>query len=332
MKLESKDKSILFSTTEIPDIFFTEYLSCANGDFVKIYLCLVFLAKYDKDIKVTDLSKKLNIPFNIIQAGLTFWEENGVITKKPTGYVLNSLQEIELHKSFTPNLTLTPDAIKNNAKNEYRAKAIESINNLYFQGIMSPSWYSDIDLWFKKYEFDEQVMVALFDYCFGKSALHKNYVQTVADAWSKNNIKTYNDLENYYQKYDNMNKIKKTISKKIGRYTALTEFEEEYIEKWIVDYNYNLDIINIALKKTTSKANPSFDYVDKLLSDWHDRNLKTSAEVEGFLANYKTQTKNIKELEKKTTNYNNYTQRQYDNLNELYANQRTEVGSQKSEI
>ena len=320
MKLESKDKSILFSTTEIPDVFFTEYLSCANGDFIKIYLCLVFLSKYDKDIKINDLSKKLNIPFNIIQAGLNFWEENGVITKKPTGYVLNSLQEIELHKSYTPNLTLTPDTIANNAKNQYRAKAIESINNLYFQGIMSPSWYSDIDLWFKKYEFDEQVMVALFDYCFGKSALHKNYVQTVADAWSKNNIKTYNDLENYYQKYDNMNKIKKTISKKMGRYTALTQFEEEYIEKWIVDYNYNLDIINIALKKTTSKANPSFDYVDKLLSDWHDRNLKTATEVEGFLADYKTQTKNIKDLEKKTTNYNNYTQRQYDNLNDLYAN------------
>ena len=106
----------------------------------------------------------------------------------------------------------------------------------------------------KKYEFDEQVMVALFDYCFGKSALHKNYVQTVAEAWSKNNIKTYNDLENYYQKHDNMNKIKKAICKKLGRYTALTEFEEEYIEKWILEYGYDLNVINIALKKTTSKS------------------------------------------------------------------------------
>ena len=34
------------------------------------------------------------------------------------------------------------------------ASAIEAINNMFFQGIMSPSWYSDIDLWFKKYEFD----------------------------------------------------------------------------------------------------------------------------------------------------------------------------------
>lgn len=321
MKLEYKDKSILFSHTEIPDIFFTEYLSCANGDFIKIYLCLVFLSKYDKDIKITDLSKKLNIPFNIIQAGLTFWEENGVITKKPTGYILNNLQEIELHKSYVPNLTLTPEAIQNNAKNQYRAKAIESINNLYFQGVMSPSWYSDIDLWFKKYEFDEQVMVALFDYCFSKSALHKNYVQTVADGWSKNNIKTYNDLEIYYQKYDNISKIKKSIAKKLGRYTAFTEFEEEYIEKWILEYNYNLDVINIALKKTTSKANPTFDYFDKLLTDWHDRKLKTPSDVEAFLADFKAKNKNIKELEKKT-NYNNYNQRKYDNLNELYANKK----------
>ena len=50
MKLESKDKSILFSTTDIPDIFFTEYLSCASGDYIKIYLCLVFLSKYGVSI------------------------------------------------------------------------------------------------------------------------------------------------------------------------------------------------------------------------------------------------------------------------------------------
>ena len=36
---------------------------------------------------------------------------------------------------------------------------------------------------------------ALFDYCFNRSALHKKYVQTVAEAWSHNKIKTYNDLE-----------------------------------------------------------------------------------------------------------------------------------------
>ena len=41
----------------------------------------------------------------------------------------------------------------------------------------------------------------------------------------------------------------------------------------MLDYNYSMDIIEIALKKTTSKANPSFDYLDKLLTDWNDRKL-----------------------------------------------------------
>ena len=321
MKLEKNDKSILFSNTQIPDVFFTEYMSEANGDFIKVYLCILFLTKYDKDIKINDLSKKLNIPLQTIQASLTYWEEKGVLTKKVNGYIVNNLQEIELHKLYSPNLTLSEEDIKKNKDNQYRAKAIECINNMYFQGIMSPAWYSDIDLWFKKYGFDEQVMISLFDYCFNKSALHKNYVKTVAEAWNKNNIKTYEDLEAYSQKTEKMNKIKKDIAKKLGRYSPLTQFEEAFIEKWVVDFGYDLNIINIALKKTTSKANPSFDYLDKLISDWHDRNLKTEADVNNFLSEMKQKKKNVKQLEKQT-NYNNYEQRNYDNLDNLYANKK----------
>ena len=40
-------------------------------------------------------------------------------------------------------------------------------------------------------------------------------------------------------------------------------------------------------KKTTSKANPNFEYLDKLLTDWHDRSLKTPNEVQSFLTQMK---------------------------------------------
>ena len=48
MKLEQNDKSLLFSSTDIPDVFFTEYLSLADGNYVKVYLYLLFLSKYNK--------------------------------------------------------------------------------------------------------------------------------------------------------------------------------------------------------------------------------------------------------------------------------------------
>lgn len=319
MKLEQNEKTFLFSVTEIPDVFFTEYLSQSSGDFIKVYLYILFLSKYNKEIKLNDLSKKLDLQLKTIQEALKYWEELGVITKKTTGFIINDLQEIELHNLYTPKLTSSPEDVAKNAKNKYRAKSIETINNSFFQGMMSPSWYNDIDLWFNKYGFDEQVMIALFNHCMERSALHRNYVQTVADGWAKNNIKTFTDLDNYYQKQEMLNKIKKTIANKLGFARPLTQYESAYVEKWIVDFSFSLDVIEIALKRTTSKSNPNFDYLDKLLTDWHDRGFKNSTDVQNFLAEMKKKNKNIKELEKKS-GYNNYEQRKYDNLDSLYAN------------
>ena len=319
MKLEQSDLSLLFSSTNLPDIFFTEYLSQISGDALKVYLYMTFLAKYNKDIRLNDLSKKLELPLKTIQDSIKYLEEQTLITRKNTGYILNNIQEIELHKLYNPKVTSSPEELEKISQNKHRAKAIDSINNQFFQGIMSPSWYSDIDLCLKKYSFDEEVMIALFQYCFNRSALHRNYIQTVAEAWFKNDIKTYNDLDKYYQKQEKLNTLQKTISKKLGLTRHLSQYEEGYIEKWNIDYGYNLDVIELALKKTTSKANPNFDYLDKLLTDWHDRNFKTTNDVQNFLLQMKEKNKNIKTLEK-NTGYSNYDQRNYNDLNNFYAN------------
>lgn len=319
MKLEQNEKPLLFSETTIPDIFFSEYLSNLPGDYLKIYMYLIFLSKYGKDVKLNDLSKKLNIPLKTINEGMKFLEENKLITKKTTGYIIVDLQEATLHNLYTPNLTMSKEKVAQTAKNKSRSKVIEHINNMYFQGIMGPSWYNDIDLWFTKYNFDEQVMIALFDYCYNRSAMHRNYVQTVAEAWSSNKVKTWNDLDTYYQKQEGMNKIKKSICKKLGKRNGLTQYEEAYIENWILNFGYDMNIIEIALKRTTFKQNPTFEYINSIISDWHERNLKTPSEVEAFLEQRKKQEKSTKDL-KAQVQKANYDQRQYDNLDFLYAN------------
>ncbi len=319
MKLEQNDLSMLFSSTNLPDVFITEYLSEAPGDYIKVYLYMLFLSKYNKDIRLNDLSKKIAVPLNIIQEAIKYWEETEVITKKGTGYIVNNIQEIELNKLYSPKLTVSKETVQNMEKDKSRSNAIEAINSMFFQGIMSPSWYSDIDLWFKKYEFDEEVMISLFRYCFEKSALHKNYVKAVADAWHGNNIKTFSDLEEYDENNEKIKKTKKSISKKLGLTRNLTQYEEAYIEKWLQEYKYNLEVIDLALKKTTSKSNPNFDYIDKIITDWHDRKLLNSDDVKNYLLEFKNKTNQIKELEKKTS-YQNYDQRNIDNFDKFYAN------------
>ncbi len=319
MKLEQNEKPLLFSQTSIPDIFFSEYLSEFPGDYIKIYMYLIFLSKYKKDVKLNDLSKKLNIPLKIINDALKNLEEKGLLIKKTSGYIIVDLQEVTLHNLYSPNLTISKEKIEQNAQNKSRSKAIEHINNTYFQGIMGPSWYNDIDLWFKKYRFDEQVMIALFDYCYNRSAMHRNYVQTVAEAWASNKVQTWNDLDKYYEKQERLNKFKKVIAKKLGKHNGLTQYEEAYIENWVLNFGYDMDIIEIALKRTTFKQNPTFEYINNIITNWHDRNLKTPSEVTAFLEQRKKQEKNTKDLKNKV-NKANYEQRNYENLDFLYAN------------
>ena len=313
MKLESVNESLMFSQTSLPDIFFTEYFSQASSDAIKVYLYLLFLSKYSKEIKINDLAKKLELPLKTIQDSVKYWENEGLLLKKTSGYELTNIQELELRKLYNPRISLSPEAIQKTAQNQYRAKAIENINNEFFQGVMPPSWYGDIDLWFSKYSFDEEVMIALFRYCFERSALHKNYIQTVAEAWANNNIKTFSDLDKYYERQEALSKIYKTISRKLGLNRQLSQYETAYIDKWVIDFGYDLKIIEIALKKTTAKTNPSFDYIDKLISSWHERNLKTPESIEKFILDSKQKNKDIKSFEKKN-GYNNYNQRSYDDF------------------
>ena len=122
---------------------------------------------------------------------------------------------------------------------------------------------------------------------------------------------------------EKMKNIKKIIAKKLGKHGGLTQYEEAYIENWILDFGYDMNVIEIALKRTTYKQNPTFEYINSVISDWHERNLKTPDQVEAFLEQRKKQTKDLKEMKSKVSKAN-YEQRQYDNLDFLYANNVTD--------
>ena len=98
MKLENSEKHMMFNITQIPDIFFSEYLGNMPGDYLKIYLYLSFLSKYSKDVKVNDLSKNLTLPVNVISDGMKYLEDNKLILRKPQGFIILSLQEKMLNE------------------------------------------------------------------------------------------------------------------------------------------------------------------------------------------------------------------------------------------
>ena len=56
-----------------------------------------------------------------------------------------------------------------------------------------------------------------------------------------------------------------------------------------------------------------------MISDWHERDLKTVADIQSYITASKQKQANIKDL-KKQTNYNNSHKRNYENFDNIYAN------------
>ena len=317
MKLESKEKPVLFSYTEIPDIFFTEYMQMASGDCVKVYFYMVFLANYNKEININEIAKSLALQYSTVEKAIQFWEEQGLIIKIPTGYSLANIQEIELAKLYNPKISSSPEDMKKTEKSKERAHTVECINNQFFHGVMSPSWYPDIDMLFEKYGFDDQVMFTLFNYANDNGGLHLKYITTVADGWYKCNIRTLDDLENYFEKREKINGLKREISKTLRLNRPLNAFEEEKIEKWNQEFGYGMDIINLALGRSTNTANAGFAYFDKILTDWHNKEYKTISDIQNHLN--ASQKNKVKKSDSIPNNYE-FTQSTFDSLNLLYDN------------
>ena len=80
-----------------------------------------------------------------------------------------------------------------------------------------------------------------------------------------------------------------------------------------------MPIIELALKKSSSMNTISFNYFDKVISDWHSKGLSTVNEIQTYQASIKDKDKRVKQIEQKALNYN-YTQSTFDNLESLYDN------------
>ena len=81
-----------------------------------------------------------------------------------------------------------------------------------------------------------------------------------------------------------------------------------------------MDIIELALKKSTSKVNAGFDYYDKLLTDWHSKGLNSVYDIQAHMASIYDKKSREKQIEKIAANQYEYTQSTFESLSSLYDN------------
>ncbi len=311
-------KKMLYSDTQVPDVFISQYISKMDSDYFKIYIYCLFLDGYNKSINENTVACGLNVDKNTVKDAFTYFVENGLATVNNNVLLINDIKDMEIKKYYTNETgnqtvkSITPE----------HDTVIRAINNEFFQGVMGITWYSDIGTWFEKFKFDTDVMYQLFHMCYERNALGNNsYISKVAEDWYNKNIKTDFDLQIYLKSRSKISMISDRITKQLRLRRNLTVYEEKLVEKWVNEYGYNFDVIEMALKNAANINNPNINYFDKIITNWHNNNLNELKQIEEF-ENTKVYKKGKTDIKnsKKPAQLENFTQRKYDKefLESLY--------------
>ncbi|MGI6546712.1 MAG: DnaD domain protein [Fastidiosipilaceae bacterium] len=320
MKVERRENP-LFTDLRLPSIFVDSIMPRLSGSAVKLFLALLLALKRGEAIETTILSARTGLSDTEVTAALNELQQEQVLRLTSSGtIVLFDLKDIALRKEYRRRTDSDlSDAVDRTAMNDQRVRLMTDISDAFFQGMMSAGWYSEIDRWFEEYDFEPEVMYALFSDCYNRNKLaNRSYIRAVAADWASRGIRTYVDLSRDQADRTIVNQTISQVSKTLNRH--MTSHDKELVRKWVCVFHFEFDLIDVALKKLSGIQNPNLNYVDKVLENWHNQGLTTPEAVrahemerqaENQTADWRSGGKMAGSFKGKSDNVGNFPQRSY---------------------
>ena len=123
-----------------------------------------------------------------------------------------------------------------------------------------------------------ELLEYLVEYCVQNGHISVRYMETVAMSWHEKGIRTALEAKDYSASY---NRDSFAVMKAFGinnRKPAAPE--QKLMDKWFRDYGFSREVVLEACNRTiTAIHNPSFQYADKILSDWQKAGVRGLADI-----------------------------------------------------
>lgn len=297
------------SATSVSNVFIDEYMSDANGEFVKIYLYLLRqLNAAEAGFSLSEIADKFEHTEKDVKRALCYWERMQLLhLDYDTNENLVGIRLMDaLSKSHTVSRqndsakAVTASAavtISTNApgkalleKKSYSADDIrqfteqEAVMELVFiaeQYLGRTLTATDLNALF--YFYDElklsiELIEYLIEYCVSNRHTSIRYIEKVAIAWAENGYQT---VEQAKQANGQYNQTYSAVMKAMGiSGRSLVSAETAYIDKWKSEFGFSVELIQKACEKTIQAIHePSFEYADRILSNWKSNGIVTLEDV-----------------------------------------------------
>lgn len=260
--LQKDDTMRIYGVTSVENLFFSQYMPDADGDFVKVYLsCLYHCQLGDESFSPAEIANELHLEKERVEAALRYWERRRLLTRKsddPPAYVLHSL---------SVNMLTGRDSFK---ANEDYLHFTESVYALFKdKRKIRPSEIASAYEWVEDLKLPQAVVLMLLSYCMSNRGINFSFshAEKVAVKLKEEGISTTDEAEMYFSRSESVRKGAKKVLNRFGLGRRPTEDEIELYESWLYKLDYTEEEILEACKETVKATNPSFAYLNAVLTN-----------------------------------------------------------------
>lgn len=268
--------------TAVANTFIDEYMAGANGEYVKVYLYL--LRHADQELTIEKIADALNHTESDVSRAISYWKKVGVLEEEeqePDAAEAALAEEAGEPEPAAKPENRTPvysaEQVNRLCKDEEFSQLLY-ISQKYLNRVFTPR---DCQVFAYLYEglgMNIELLEYLVEYCAQNGHTSVRYLEAVALNWHGKGIKTAQDAKDHCASHT---KDAFAVMKAFGLNSRKPAApEQELMDKWFKDFGFSRDLVLEACARTITATHvPSFQYADKILTDWKKAGIRSLEEL-----------------------------------------------------
>jgi DnaD/phage-associated family protein len=298
-----KKKDIFLHKSSIENLFISEYLPDAPGDYVKVYILGSMYAQFDEDMDSRKLAISLGLSEDEIEEAWIYWASRGAIRRRKEltedGEEIERIDFLSLIGQLYGRAAEEPADVDVVAVSDAEEAAEDPGEDLYvslddpeyddeepavrltdtrlreiyrkYQEVtgrtVSRQETSKIADAIKVYGIKPEIFDFAIDYCADLEKYSIDYIFKVALRWTEEGCETVEDAKRLLDKHSLRNSYYSQVFKSLGFNRLAAPADREIMDRWFDEMGCTIAEVLDACRASAGLREPNLRYVNKVLEN-----------------------------------------------------------------
>lgn len=293
-----RGKDIFLHRTKVENLFISEYLPDAPGDYVKVFLFGLMYAQYEIKPDRSELAKLLSLSVEEIAEAWIYWESRGLVrivrekdsNNEEVSHIIFLSKIDELYGKLSepqPAAAAVPaagpaeedlplyvsiddmdfDEVINDKLVDRRLRELYEKYQTTTGRTISRQEISKIEDAIKVYGIEPEIFDFAIDYCADLEKYSIDYIFKVALRWTEEGCRTIEEAKRLLDRHSRRNDCYRQVFRALGFNRLPAPIDREIMDRWFDQMNCSLAEVLDACSAAAGIREPNLKYVNKVIEN-----------------------------------------------------------------